>query len=81
MALINRLPYSRYPTVDDVDDAWTQLVSLKVFKPATSKSALDLIDIPTASPQSVKTPRTFNYADEFEQYLNQSSVEGGTRFM
>ena len=70
-----------YSTIDDVDDAWSQLVSLKVFKPATTKSTLDLIDIRTASPQFVRTTKTFSYADEFEQYLKQSSVEGGTRFM
>lgn len=70
-----------YSTIDDVDDAWSQLVSLKVFKPATTKSTLDLIDIRTASPQFVRTTKTFSYADEFEQYLKQSSVEGGTRFI
>ncbi len=70
-----------YTTVDNVDDVWSQLVSLKVFKPTTTRSTLDLIDVRTASPQSVRTTKTFNGANMFEQYLNQSSVEGGTRFM
>lgn len=70
-----------YPTIDDVDGALSQLVSLKVFKPTTTRSTLDLIDIRTAPPQSVRTMKTFNGANVFEQYLNQSSVDGVTRFM
>ena len=70
-----------YPTIDDVDGALSQLVSLKVFKPTTTRSTLDLIDIRTASTQSVRTMKTFNGANMFEQYLNQSSIDGVTRFM
>ena len=81
MKLIDYLVFHMYSNIDDVDDAWAQLVSLKVFKPTSTKSTLDLIDIRTASPDFAKSTKTFSYANEFEHYLNQSSVEGVTRFM
>ena len=70
-----------YSAIDDVEDAWSHLVSLKVFKPTTTRSTLDLIDMRRASLHSATTTKQFNAANVFEQYLNQSSIEGGTRFM
>ena len=81
MSFIDYLAYRMYLIVDDIDDAWTQLVSLKVFKNPNTKSTLDLSDIRTTSPASVRTTKTFNHANDFEQYLNQASIEGGIRFM
>lgn len=79
--IIAYVTYSMCSTVDGIDDAWSHLASLKVFKPSTARSTLDLIDIRTASPQSGRIMKPFNAANVFEQYLNQASVEGGTRFM
>ena len=78
---IDYLAFRMYSNIDDVDDAWAQLVSLKVFKPTSTKSTLDLIDIRTASPDFAKSTKIFSHANEFEHYLNQSLIEGGTRFM
>ena len=79
--IIAYVTYSMCSTVDDIDDAWSHLASLKVFKPTTARSALDLIDIRTASLQSGRIMKPFNATNVFEQYLNQASIEGGTRFM
>lgn len=79
--IIACVTYSMCSTGDDIDDAWSQLASLKVFKPMTARSTLDLVDVRTASPQSGRMTKPFNAADVFEQYLNQASIEGGTRFM
>lgn len=81
MNIIAYVTYSMCSTVDGIDDAWSHLASLKVFKPTAARSTLDLIDIRTASSQSGRIIKPFNATSVFEQYLNQASIEGGTRFM
>ena len=71
-----------YSLVSAVDDAWSQLASLKVFAFADSKILLDLMDITFKSPQQrERIVRTFKSSNEFEHYLTRSSIERGVRFM
>jgi hypothetical protein len=71
-----------YSLVNAVDDAWSQLASLKVFASADSTILLDLIDITFQSPrQRERIVRTFKSSNEFEHYLTHSPMERGVRFM
>ena len=75
-------PLSSYSFIGDADVAWSQLASLKVFKPASSTLSLDLLDVvPSDSQPCGRTTRTFNDTKEFVDYLNHSPIKVGLRFM
>ncbi len=69
-----------YSVICDADDAWSRLESLKVFRPATRVPMLDLVDVTMTAPEQVQR-KTFTDATELEDYIEQESVVGGTRYM
>ena len=64
--------------VDDV--AWSTLESLKVFTPASKAPTLDIVDLVATTPQQVLR-KTFTSTTDLEDYIDQVSVVGGTRYM
>lgn len=72
--------YRNYSIISNADDAWPSLESLKVFRPASWATTLDLVDVITTAPQQVQR-RTFTNVTELEDYIEQMSVVGGTRYM
>ena len=73
---------SHYSMVGEVDDPWSRLASLKVFKPASETASLDLVDIVhSPSQQCEKITRTFENSQELEDYICHSSIKDGLRFM
>ena len=69
-----------HSVICDADGAWSRLESLKVFRPASWVPTLDLVDVTTTATGQVQR-RTFTDATALEDYIEQESVVGGTRYM
>ena len=70
----------KYSVVSDDDDAWSRLESLGVFIPASKAPTLDVVDLIATSPQRVLR-KTFTSTTDLEDYIDQVSVVGGTRYV
>ena len=69
-----------YSVVGDDDSAWSRLESLKVFTPASQAPSLDVVDSIATTPQQVLR-NTFTSTTGLEDYIDQVSVAGGTRYV
>ena len=70
----------KYSVVGDDDSAWSRLESLEVFTAASEAPTLDIVDLIATSPQQVLR-KTFTSTTDLENYINQVSVVGGTRYV
>ena len=62
------------------DGAWSRLESLKVFTPASKAYTLDIVDLIATAPQQILR-NTFTSTTDLEDYLDQVSIVGGTRYV
>lgn len=70
----------KYSVVGDDDSAWSRLESLEVFTAASKTPTLDIVDLIATSPQQVLR-KTFTSTTDLEDYIDQVSVVGGTRYV
>ena len=73
--------YHNYSVVGETNEAWLQLLSLKVFQSGDCRTGLDLIDAVHPSGQPTKSPKVFHDAEDLGNYLTSNPIIGGTRFM
>lgn len=78
--MISTSQNSEYSVVGDDDGAWSRLESLKVFTPASEAPTLDIVDLIATAPQQVLR-NTFTSTKDLEDYVDQVSVVGGTRYV
>ena len=72
--------YLKYSVREDDDDTWSRLESLQVFTSASRAPSLDLVDVTTTLPQQVLR-KTFTSTKDLEDYIDQASIVGCTRYM
>lgn len=71
-----------YSVVGDINEAWAQLASLKVFQPEASANTVNIIDSkPIDQEHSRKHDVTYPRSQDLIDYITSSSILGGTRLM
>ena len=76
----SNLEYQSYSVIGDTEKAWSRLIDLKVFR--TTSWILELLDKTPSSDHKYDTRgRTFTEANSLKEYLDDTPMKGGTRYM